>query len=140
MEFLVMLLAFGAFMYFLMIRPQQKRMREHQATLDALQPGARVLLTSGMFGTLRHVGARQVIVELAPGAEVTMLKSNIVRPAKDDEEEFEFSDEDVLEDDTYLSEEITAPETGLGDVPQEYREETFDPRPVDADEPRKHDN
>ncbi len=93
MEMLLMLVVFVGAAYFLMIRPQQKRMREHQSQIDALQPGARVILSSGVFATLSHVADTQAIVELAPGVEVTILKQAIARVAKDDEEEFEFTDE-----------------------------------------------
>ena len=93
MEMLLMLVVFVGAAYFLMIRPQQKRMREHQSQIDALQPGARVILSSGVFATLSHIADTQAIVELAPGVEVTILKQVIARVAKNDEEEFEFTDE-----------------------------------------------
>ena len=93
MEMLLMLVVFVGAAYFLMIRPQQKRMREHQSQIDALQPGARVILSSGVFATLSHIADTQAIVELAPGVEVTILKQAIARVAKNDEEEFEFTDE-----------------------------------------------
>ena len=93
MEMLLMLVVFVGAAYFLMIRPQQKRMREHQSQIDALQPGERVILTSGIFATLSHIADTQAIVELAPGVEVTILKQVIARVAKNDEEEFEFTDE-----------------------------------------------
>ena len=67
MELIVMLVGFGALMYFFMIRPQQKRMKEHQSLVNSLSPGARVMLNSGMFATVRHMGQQQAIVELAPG-------------------------------------------------------------------------
>ena len=93
MEMLLMLVIFVGAAYFLMIRPQQKRMREHQSQIDALQPGERVILTSGIFATLSHIADTQAIVELVPGVEVTILKQAIARVAKNDEEEFEFTDE-----------------------------------------------
>ena len=93
MEMLLMIVIFVGAAYFLMIRPQQKRMREHQSQIDALQPGERVILTSGIFATLSHIADTQAIVELAPGVEVTILKQAIARVAKNDEEEFEFTDE-----------------------------------------------
>ena len=115
LDLLLMLVVFVGAAYFLMIRPQQKRMREHQSQIDALQPGARVILSSGVFATLSHIADTQAIVELAPGVEVTILKQVIARVAKDDEEEFEFTDE--------------AEETAEG----EEREESADG--VDASEP-----
>ena len=93
MEMLLMLVIFVGAAYVLMIRPQQKRMREHQSQIDALLPGARVILTSGIFATISHIADTQAIVELAPGVEVTILKQAIARVAKNDEEEFEFTDE-----------------------------------------------
>lgn len=97
MEMLLLFVGFIALMYFLMIRPNQKRMREHQKTLDALREGARVQLTSGIFATIRHVGDQQLIVELAPGVEVTVLKAAISRPVAPEDEEFEFADEEALD-------------------------------------------
>ena len=93
LDLLLMLVLFAGAVYFLMIRPQQKRMREHQSQIDALQPGERVILTSGIFATLSHIADTQAIVELAPGVEVTILKQAIARVTKNDEEEFEFTDE-----------------------------------------------
>lgn len=109
MDLVLMIGAFAALMYFLMIRPQQKRMKAHQATLGSLAPGTRVLLTSGVFATVRHLGERQAIVELAPGMEITIVKGNIARPTTADEEEFEFSDDfdsDALTDDLILGDDV----------------------------------
>ena len=93
LDLLLMLVVFVGAAYFLMIRPQQKRMREHQSQIDALLPGARVILNSGIFAPISHIADTQAIVELAPGVEVTILKQAIARVTKNDEEEFEFTDE-----------------------------------------------
>ena len=93
LDLLLMLVVFVGAAYFLMIRPQQKRMREHQSQIDALLPGARVILNSGIFATISHIADTQAIVELAPGVEGTILKQAIARVTKNDEEEFEFTDE-----------------------------------------------
>lgn len=92
-EMMLMMAGVFAFMYFLIIRPQQRKMREQQEAVNALGPGTRVLMQSGIYGTLTYVGDRQAIVELAPGAEVTILKAAILRAVTADEEEFEFDDE-----------------------------------------------
>ncbi len=128
MDLILMIVAFGALMYFLMIRPQQKRMKEHQSALGELAPGSRVLLTSGMFGTVRHLGERQAIVELAPGVEITLVKGNIARPTTEDEEEFEFADDvvvDALVDDPSLTELDDSTFTQDSTFDQDT---TFDPR------------
>ncbi len=93
MQMILLLVAMFAIMYFLMIRPQQKKMREDQEMRNQLAEGDRVLLTSGIFATIAHVGERQMIVELAPGLEVTILKGNVARKVTPEDEEFEFTDE-----------------------------------------------
>ncbi|TRY17376.1 preprotein translocase subunit YajC [Tessaracoccus rhinocerotis] len=146
MDLILMVVAFGAIMYFLMIRPQQKRMKQHQELIASLQPGSRVLLTSGMFATLRHVGEKQMIVELAPGVEITLLKGNVARVVTEDEEEFEFSDDAVIEADDVDVEGVEGAEEFSADdlEPHHFTEGSgaaeFDPRPSEDDENRKNDN
>lgn len=96
-----------AFFYFIVIRPQSKRMREQQEALSAMQPGDRVVLHSGIFATISHVGDNQMILELAPGVEVTVLKGAVSRKAKDSEEEFEFADDVADTDDIDTPDAVT---------------------------------
>ncbi len=53
--------------YFLILRPQKKRQQAVQNTLNSLQPGDRVLLGSGVFGTILSLGDRQAVLEISPG-------------------------------------------------------------------------
>ncbi len=78
--------------YFLILRPQRKRQQTQQRTMSALSPGSRVMLASGVFGTVVSVGPRQVVLEISPGAELTVLKQAITKVVTED-------DEDVLEED-----------------------------------------
>lgn len=72
---------------------QAKRQQEERAKLESnLQEGSRVMLSSGLFVTVTHLGDKQAVVELAPGVEVNVLKQAIVRAAGD-EEEFAFADD-----------------------------------------------
>lgn len=82
--------------YFLILRPQKKRQQAIQKTLRELAPGTRVLLNSGLFGTITAIGDRQTQVEIAPGVEITVLKQAIARAATDADED---SAEDDLDDD-----------------------------------------
>lgn len=107
----ILLLLMVAVLYLLMIRPQQKRVREQQEMVNALQAGDRVVLSSGIFATVSHSGESQAIVELAPGTEVTMLKTSIIRKAREDEEEFEFDDSEATAAETEIVEETIEPET-----------------------------
>lgn len=110
LELILMLFVFGAIMYFLVIRPQNKRMRQHQEMLDKLQPGTRVVLTSGLFATILHVGEKQMIVELAPGVEVTIVKGHISRVLEADEEEFEYEGEQEFDEEPSADEPIATDE------------------------------
>ena len=74
---LLMVVAF----YFLILRPQKKRQQALQKMTRELQPGDQVLLGSGLFGTLVSLGAKQAVLEIAPGVELTVLKQAIVRRA-----------------------------------------------------------
>ena len=93
MDFIIMMVALFAIMYFLMIRPQQKRARKDQEMRSQLAPGDRVLLTSGLFATITHAGEKQFIVELAPDVQITVLKGSVARKVLPEDEEFEFTDE-----------------------------------------------
>jgi preprotein translocase subunit YajC len=82
MAFLVnifpLLLVFVIF-YFLMIRPQQKRMRDHQAQIAAVKKGDRIVTGGGLIGKVTKVNDNEVEVELAQGIRVTAVKSTLTQ-------------------------------------------------------------
>jgi len=90
---LIYIVVIGGFIYLMMIRPNQKRAAEQKQMMDAIQPGARVMLTSGLFGTIQAVGDQQMVVELAPGMAVTVVRQAIARVVPESEEEFEYTDD-----------------------------------------------
>ena len=91
LENILFIVVIGAALYFLMIRPQQKRAKEQKEKMAALEAGARVMTISGIFGTIRHLGEKQAIIEVAPGVEFTIDKRAIsTQPVED---EFEYVDE-----------------------------------------------
>jgi preprotein translocase subunit YajC len=64
--------------YFLIIRPQQKKVKDHKAMVDALRRGDRVVTTGGIIGTVTKVtGDREIAVEIADGVRVRVLRSMI---------------------------------------------------------------
>jgi preprotein translocase subunit YajC len=87
----LMVLAF----YFLIMRPQKKRQQAIQKTMNELQPGTRVMLGSGLFGTIVSVGIKQVVLEISPGVELTVLKQAVARTVGAGDED---SDLDQLEE------------------------------------------
>lgn len=71
------LVALVVLFYFLMIRPQQRRMKQHQAMLSALKRGDTVVMSSGMIGKVVRVEDAEVGVEIATGVTVKVVKSMI---------------------------------------------------------------
>ena len=63
--------------YFLLIRPQQKRQKEHQAMLANLKRNDSVVLSSGVLGKVVRVEEKEVGVEIAQGVTVKVLKGMI---------------------------------------------------------------
>jgi preprotein translocase subunit YajC len=64
-------------MYFVMIRPQQKQLREHRALLSGLKKGDDVVTQGGMLGKIHAVTDKIVTLEVANGIRVRVLKSSI---------------------------------------------------------------
>ena len=78
MSFLPLLLIFAIF-YFLLIRPQQKRVKEHQLLVSTLKKGDEVVTAGGIVGKITKAaeGSDRVSVEIAKGVEVEVLRSTI---------------------------------------------------------------
>ncbi|MFT5785027.1 MAG: preprotein translocase subunit YajC [Candidatus Azotimanducaceae bacterium] len=78
-QFIPLLLIF-AIMYFLLIRPQQKKMKDHQAMVNGLRRGDKVVTAGGMFGKVVKVHEEgEVEVEIADGVKVRMVQSTIAQ-------------------------------------------------------------
>lgn len=76
----VPLIAIFAIMYFLMIRPQQKKLKEHKAMVAALHRGDQVVTQGGLIGKVSKVkDGNEVEVELADGVKVRVVQSTIAQ-------------------------------------------------------------
>ncbi|WP_435141611.1 preprotein translocase subunit YajC [Pseudopelagicola sp. nBUS_19] len=76
-QFLPLILIFGI-MYFLLIRPQQKKVKQHQTMVDAVKRGDRIVTQGGMIGKIAKVKEdNEVEVEIADGVKVRIVKSTI---------------------------------------------------------------
>ena len=64
-------------MYFLMIRPQMKRQKEHRAMLDKLAKGDEVITSGGIAGTVAAIGESFVSVEVANGVQLRVQRAAI---------------------------------------------------------------
>ena len=74
---LPMMLIMFAVVYFLMIRPEQKKQKERQAMLSAVKKGDRVLTTSGILGTVGTVKDSTMMVKIAENTVVEFTKSAV---------------------------------------------------------------
>jgi preprotein translocase subunit YajC len=76
-QFVPLILIF-VIMWFLLIRPQQKKAKEHRAMLDALRRGDNVITSGGIIGKVTNVKADgEVEVEIATGVKVRVVKHTI---------------------------------------------------------------
>ena len=77
LQFLPLVLIFIVF-YFLLIRPQQKKQKEHRAMLQALRRGDKVITGGGILGTInRVVNDDEVVVDIADNVRVRVMRSTI---------------------------------------------------------------
>ncbi len=75
-SFLPIILIFPIF-YFLVIMPQQKQRKKHQAMLSGLKSGDRVVTTSGIIGTIVSVDKDAIVLMVAPNVKIRMMKGSV---------------------------------------------------------------
>ena len=97
---LPMVLIFGVF-YMLLIRPQQKKAKQHRALLEALRRGDRIITNGGLIGLIiKVVDANELIVEIADGVRVRVARSMVstviakTEPSRDDDDGDDGDDEE----------------------------------------------
>lgn len=116
---IVFLALMVAAFYLLILRPQRKRQQAQQQTMSSLTPGTRVMLTSGLFGTVVSVGSRQAVLEVSPGVELTVLKQAIARvtTAADEDTEGDLEEPEAIDPDPLRADLIDRPGDRPGEPP-----------------------
>jgi preprotein translocase subunit YajC len=66
-------------LYFIMIRPQMKKQKEHRAMIEALAKGDEVVTAGGILGRVTSLGDNHLGVQIANGVEVQMQRSSVVQ-------------------------------------------------------------
>lgn len=66
-------------LYFVMIRPQMKRAKEHKAMVEALAKGDEVVTAGGMLGKVSKLGESFLVLEIATGVEVQVQRTSVVQ-------------------------------------------------------------
>ena len=76
------ILAIFVLFYFLMIRPQQKKVKEQQQMLTALKQGDEVMTSSGILGKITGIAEKVVTLEIADNVKIKILKGQVAQVVK----------------------------------------------------------
>lgn len=82
--FVILAVLVGLF-YVLIMRPQRNRQRKVQQAQSQVMPGQRIRTTAGMYGTVVSGDDRDIVIEIAPGVQVTMLRRAVMEVLPEDE-------------------------------------------------------
>ena len=66
-------------LYFIMIRPQMKRQKEHKAMVEAIGKGDEVVIGGGVLGRVSKLGESYIHVEVANGVELQVQRASVVQ-------------------------------------------------------------
>ncbi len=116
MSILLIVLMIGL-LYFMMIRPQQKRMRQQVELMNSLKAGDDVMTSSGIYGSVSEVEEDTVLLEVSEDVHIRMAKNSVTRvftvheePDEDEEEKTEEPEEADETDEPLESDGIEEPE------------------------------
>ena len=76
---LLPILLIGVVFYLLIMRPARNRQKQQQQLMSALAPGAQIMTTAGLFGTVITVDDDEITLEVAPGVVLRMVKAAVAR-------------------------------------------------------------
>lgn len=100
---LVMLLVVVAIFYFVLVRPQKKRLQEHTKLINSLEPGDEVVTLGGLYGFINRVDDENVWLEVSEDTEMRFTKQSISRRVNS-ADEGEKIEEDEVEPETEMAE------------------------------------
>ena len=100
-QFIPLVLILGVF-WFLIIRPQQKKQKQHLSMVDSLRKGDKVVTNGGIFGTIVKVGEDRITLEIASKVQIQIERQQVARMDKKIAE----SKEDKEEDDDEVKKEV----------------------------------
>lgn len=83
-EGIIMLVIMFAIFYFLLIRPQQKKAKEHRALIEGLKVGDQVVTAGGLHGKVAALQDNAVMLEIATGVKVKVNRSYVVSTTRQD--------------------------------------------------------
>ena len=90
---LIFLVLMGAVFYFMLVRPQRRKVQQHRALVDSLSLGDEVVTIGGLFGTISRLNEHDVELRVDDSTTLRFLKTAIARVVVVDEDEDEGEDE-----------------------------------------------
>ncbi|MFC3902862.1 protein translocase subunit yajC [Acinetobacter marinus] len=75
---LIMIVVMIAIFYFLLIRPQSKRMKEHRALVEGLSEGSEVVFAGGLMGRIVRIDGEYAVIELNPSNQVKIQRASVI--------------------------------------------------------------
>ena len=72
-------------MYFVLLRPQMKRQKEHEKLISAVKTGDRVVAGGGIYGTVTNIKGRVVVLKVADNVKIEVQRSTITSVEKAEE-------------------------------------------------------
>src|SRR5437762_9518487 len=107
---LIPIVLFILVVYAVMVRPQQRRAREHQALMASVQVGEEIMTTAGIFGRVTDVDGDVISVEISPGVVMRIARAAIGRRMTQEQAAEEHEAEAHEEPEQSVSEESMSPE------------------------------
>jgi len=80
----MMVIIFGIF-YFILIRPQQKKVKEHKKMVEELKKGDKIVTSGGIYGMVEGVGVNTLTVKIAEGTKVKIARSSVATVLTEEE-------------------------------------------------------
>ena len=80
----MMVIIFGIF-YFILIRPQQKKVKEHKKMVEDLKKGDKIITQGGIYGMVENAGANTLTVKIAEGTKVKIARSSVATVLTEEE-------------------------------------------------------
>lgn len=102
--------------YFFLIRPQQRRMNAQRQLIQSIEEGDEIVTMGGIVGTVAELEDDAMLLEVAPGTSIKVLRSAVAKKLTEDEDEYdEDEDEDEEEEEVEEGDEVDE----VGDVGEE---------------------
>ena len=82
-SFILMIVALFGIMYFMMIRPQQKKQKELQLARNAMKNGDKVITAGGIHGRIKEISETSMLIEISDGVRIRVEKSSVFASPED---------------------------------------------------------